>query len=190
MDQASRAVRLLDKGQFKSIRQVSRAIDVPRSIIQDRRAGCQTRGQKEVKHARLTRYQKEVLAKYIRDTQLQYASVNRKQLHVVAEMLIQLNELNARLEKNWLLKFLDRHLNLKTSRNRGLDSKRITAAIFNQIEGWFTHVNDVVERFNIHPQDRWNMDEIGYQLSHSQNELVVFDRRTGPPLLLISGSTG
>jgi hypothetical protein len=34
------------------------------------------------------------------------------------------------------------------------------------------------------------MDKIGYQLSHSQNELVVFDRRTGAPLSLASGLTG
>src|SRR5947209_3639573 len=105
-------------------------------------------------------------------------------------MLAQLNEPNARLGKNWLSRFFDRHPDLKTSHNRGLDSKRITAAIPSQIEGWFTHVDDVVQRFNIHPQDRWNMDEIGYQLSHSQNELVMFDRRTGPPLSLASGSTG
>src|SRR3954453_6887135 len=190
MDQASRAVRLVDRDQFKSIRQVSRATGAARSTVQDRRTGRQPRGQEEVKHARLTRYQEEVLAKYIRDTQLQYAPVNREQLHVVAEMLAQLNEPNARLGKNWLSRFPNRHLDLKTSRNRGLDSKRITAAIPSQIEGWFAHVDDVVQLFNIYPQDRWNMDEIGYQLSHSQNELVVFDRRTGPPLLLASGLTG
>jgi len=61
---------------------------------------------------------------------------------------------NARLGKNWLSRFLDRHLDLKTARNRGLDSKRITAAIPSQIEGWFAQVDDVVQRFNIHPQDR------------------------------------
>jgi hypothetical protein len=105
-------------------------------------------------------------------------------------MLAQLNEPNARLGKHWLSRFLDRHLNLKTARNRGLDSKRITAVIFSQIEGWFAYVDDVVQRFNIHPQNRWNMDEIGYQLSHSQNELVVFDRRTGAPLSLASGLIG
>jgi hypothetical protein len=190
MDQASRAVRLVDRGQFKSIRQVSRATDVARSTIQDRRTGRQPRGQEEVKHARLTRYQEEVLAKYIQDTQLQYAPVNHEQLRVVAEMLAQLNEPNARLRKNWLSRFIDRHQDLKTAYNRGLDSKRITAAIPSQIEGWFAHVDDVVQRFNIHPQDRWNMNEIGYQLSHSQNELVVFDRRTEAPLSLVSGSTG
>jgi hypothetical protein len=65
MDQASRAVRLVDRGQVKSIRQASRAIDVARSTAQDRRVGRQPRRQEEVKHARLTRYQEEVLAKYI-----------------------------------------------------------------------------------------------------------------------------
>jgi hypothetical protein len=142
MDQASRAVRLVDRGQFKSIRQVSRATGAARSTVQDRRAGRQPRGQEEV------------LAKYIRDTQLQYAPVNREQLHVVAEMLAQLNEPNARLGKSWLSRFLNRHSDLKTSRNRGLDSNRITAAIPSQTEGWFGHVDDLVQRFNIHPQDR------------------------------------
>ncbi len=135
MDQASRAAHLVDRGQFKSIRQVSRVTGAARSTVRDRRAGRQPRGQEEVKHARLTRYQEGVLAKYIQDTQLQYTSVNREQLHVVAEMLAQLREPNARLGKYWLSRFLNRYSDLKTSRNRRLDSKRITAAIPSQIEG-------------------------------------------------------
>jgi hypothetical protein len=118
MDQASRAARLVDRGQFKSIRQVSQATDVARSTIQDRRAGRQPRGQEEIKHARLTRYQEEVLAKYIQNTQLQYAPVNREQLHVVAEMLAQLNEPNTRLGTHWLSRFLDRHPDLKAASSR------------------------------------------------------------------------
>src|SRR5271169_1208552 len=74
MDQASRAVRLVDRGQYKSIRQVCRVTDVARSTVQDRRAGRQPRGQEEVKHARLTRYQEEILAKYIQNTQLWLAT--------------------------------------------------------------------------------------------------------------------
>jgi hypothetical protein len=58
------------------------------------------------------------------------------------------------------------------------------------ITGWFTHLNDIIRRYNIHRQDQWNMDEIGFQMSHSQKESVVFDRRTGPPLSIASGSTG
>src|SRR6266480_1626539 len=85
MDQASRTVRLVNKGQFKSIRQVSRAINVARSTIQDRHAGHQPHKQAEIKHARLTRYQEEILAKYIQNTQLQYTPVNHEQLHIVTK---------------------------------------------------------------------------------------------------------
>jgi hypothetical protein len=77
-------------------------------------------------------------------------------------MLAQQNEPNARLGKNWLTRFINRRPELKTARNRGLDSKRITAAIPSQLEGWYTYIDDVVQRFNIHPQDQWNMDEISY----------------------------
>jgi hypothetical protein len=59
-------------------------------------------------------------------------------------MLAQLNEPNARLKKNWLSQFLDRHLDLKITRNYRFDLKRIIAVILSQIKGWFTHVNDVV----------------------------------------------
>ena len=82
-------------------------------------------------------------------------------------MLAQQNEPDARLGKNWLTRFINRRLELKTPRNRGLDSKRITAAIPSQLEGWYAHIGDVVQRLNIHPQNQWNMDEIGYQLSYS-----------------------
>jgi hypothetical protein len=34
------------------------------------------------------------------------------------------------------------------------------------------------------------MDEIGFQMGHSQKEFVVFNRRTGPPISIASGSTG
>jgi Tc5 transposase DNA-binding domain len=151
MNQASYTVRLINRGQFKSFRQVSRATDAVRSTIHDRRVGRQPRKQEKIKHARLTRYQEKVLAKYIQNTQLQYAPVNREQLHVVAKILAQLNNPNARLGKNWLFRFLNRHSDLKTFRNRGLDLKRITAVIPSQIEGWFAHVDDVVQRFNIYP---------------------------------------
>jgi Tc5 transposase DNA-binding domain len=122
--------------------------------LHDRRAGRQPREQEAVQHARLTRYQEDILAKYIQNTQLQYTPVNRVQLHVVAELLAQQNKPDARLGKNWLTCFINRRLELKTARNRGLDSKYITAVISSQLEGWYTYIDDVVQRFNIYPQDQ------------------------------------
>jgi hypothetical protein len=77
MDQASRAARLIDRGQFQSIRQASQDTGAAKSTLHDRRAGQQPRGQEAVQHARLTRYQEDILAKYIQNTQLQYTPVNR-----------------------------------------------------------------------------------------------------------------
>jgi hypothetical protein len=39
----------------------------------------------------------------------------------------------------------------------------------------------VVKRFHIDPRDIWNIDEIGFQISHSQKENIVFNRTMGPP---------
>src|SRR5277367_3843270 len=163
MDQASRAVRLVDRGQFKSLRQVSRA-QIHRSgptrwPPTPWTRGGQTRSFDEISRGGFgqiyTGYPAPICPSQSRAVTRCCGDVGP------------LNEPNARLGKNWLSRFLNRHSDLKTSRNRELDSKRITAAIPSQIEGWFTHVDDVVQRFNIHPQDRWNMDEIGYQLSYS-----------------------
>ena len=76
MDPASQVATLLDRGRFDSVRQASRTTNVPRSTIQDRRAGVRPRGRESQPHARLTRDQEDSLAAYIKDLQLQYAPVN------------------------------------------------------------------------------------------------------------------
>ena len=100
------------------------------------------------------------------------------------------NEPNTMLGKNWIGRFLGRHPEIQSARNRALDASRTTAAILDMIERWFSHFSTTVERFKVAPRDIWNMDEIGYQLSHSQKESIIFDRSSGPPLSIASGSTG
>ena len=56
MDQASRTLRLLDKGRFKNINQTTRATGVVRSTLRDRHAGKQPLGEYTNKTTRLTRY--------------------------------------------------------------------------------------------------------------------------------------
>ena len=107
----------------------------------------------------------------------------------MATLLARQNEPNAALGVNWITRFINRHPHLKRGRNRSFEASRIQATIPSQIDGWFKHFSDIVLRLNIDPNDIWNMDEIGYQMSHSQKESVIFDRRTGSPLSIISNST-
>ena len=76
MDLATVAVLLVDRNEGISIRDAEKIVDVPRATVQDRRRSVQPRGQEEIKHARLSRYQEKVLLAYIRDFQLQYAPIN------------------------------------------------------------------------------------------------------------------
>ena len=87
MDKASQVLRQLDRGEYSSVRQASNVTDVLKSTLLRRRAGIQPRGSEDQQHARLTRYQQNILAQYIKDLQLQYAPVNQAQLHVVAQAL-------------------------------------------------------------------------------------------------------
>ena len=190
MDPASRAVKLFESGEYDSLAAAGRAVFAPPSTVNDRHRGLLPWSQSTHPLARLCRYQERVLIQYIRDLQLQYAPINQAQLAVFAERLAQEREPGARLGKNWVYKFVKRHIDLSKGRNRPLTASWIEAAISDQIWGWYAHVEAVIHRYSIQPHDQWNMDEIGYQMSHSQKEMVVFNRAIGPPISIVSGSIG
>jgi hypothetical protein len=191
MDAASAAVDDLVSGKYNSLRQAAKANNnCPPSTARDRYRGRLPHGQEAIPHARLTRYQEDILAAYIRDLQLQYAPVNNIQLGIVAQAMARQNHPHARLGIHWISRFIKRRPELSNTRNKALAKERIVAAIPWQIEAWFQHLANVITRYDVNPRDIWNMDEIGFQMGHSQKENVVFDRRTGPPISITSGSTG
>lgn len=80
------------------------------------------------------------------------------------------NKPTATLGVNWVSRFIKRHPELSHGRFRSFDKSRKQAAIPSQILGWYCHLEEIVLRFEIALDDIWNMDEIGFQMSHSQNE--------------------
>ena len=65
MDQASRALKLLEKGKHANIRQTALATGVPQSTIRDRARGVPPLSQRTTKLNRLTGYQEAILVAYI-----------------------------------------------------------------------------------------------------------------------------
>jgi hypothetical protein len=108
----------------------------------------------------------------------------------VALLLARQTEPSAILGKNWVYRFLQRHPELSTGRNKSSEKSRILATIPRQLEGWYTHLAEIIRRYSITYSDIWNIDEIGYQMGHSQKEQVVFSRATGPPISIASSTTG
>ena len=69
---------------------------------------------------------------------------------MVTEILARQKEPGARLGKNWIYKFLKNRPALARGRNRSFESSRVEATIPEMISGWFTHLDDVVRRYNIY----------------------------------------
>jgi hypothetical protein len=153
MDQATKALNLLEKGTFKNLNQAARRTGIPRSTLRDRAAGIPPTQLRTTILNRLTLTQEACLVAYIRDLQLQYMPVNHATIRQVAEFLTQQNDPTAELGINWVSRFIKRHPELSTGRNRAFEKSRIQAAIPQQLEGWYTHIQEVVTRFNIAPDD-------------------------------------
>ena len=63
---------------------------------------------------------------------------------------------------NWVSNFIRRRTDLKTGRSQPFEASRIQAYIPEHITRWFQHLENVKTRWNIAPEDMYNMDEIGY----------------------------
>ena len=90
---------------------------------------------------------------------------------------------------NWVIRFISRISGLEGGRSQALTKDRIQAAISDILDKWYIHLSEVIQRYKIDSADIWNMDEIGFSMGHHQKESVVFDRRSGPPIALASGTT-
>jgi hypothetical protein len=115
--------------------------------------------------------------------------VNYTQLTKIAEKLAHENDPSRPLGKNWVSRFIKRSPTLNHGRSQPLAKDRILSMIPSQIEGWFRDFQDVVQLYNIDTQDIWNMDEIGFQMGHSQKENVGFNRTMGHAKAVTTGMT-
>ena len=188
-DQLQNAVVCSQLGVYSSLRQTALATGVARSTLGHRLAGRPSRAQTHLRSSRLTAEQEEVLTRFIEDLQLQYAPINHAQLRVIASNLAGQNGPGMPLGKCWITRFIKRQRTLNNGRSIALTKDRIQAAIPTQIQGWFEHYQEVVQRYSIQPENIYNLDEIGFQMGHSQHENVVFNYRLGQPKSLTTGQT-
>ena len=77
-DDVQSALERFEQKEFRSIRQTALATTQPWSTLGHRRAGRLPRSQITVRNARLTKQQKEVLVRCIRDLQLQFQPPNHR----------------------------------------------------------------------------------------------------------------
>ncbi|XP_043461173.1 uncharacterized protein LOC122497871 [Leptopilina heterotoma] len=77
--------------------------------------------------------------------------------------------------KDWMLSFMRRHPDLSLRKPQATSLGRATAFNEHNVSMFFTKLKDVIERFNINPENIWNMDETA--LTTVQKPVAVIAQR-------------
>jgi hypothetical protein len=146
-----------------SIRSVATDHDIPFSTLRCRvNRGSQPKGQYEAEcMQKLSKYQEDHLASWITIQERLGLPVSHAQMRDMANRVLTASGQSNTVGRHWLTKFLRRHPDLKTKRNRSMDSSRLNGASTEVIQQWFSQRMNIPEIKAILPQHRHNMDEIG-----------------------------
>jgi len=91
--------------------------------------------------------------------------------------------------KNWVTKFVKRHLELQSVFNRKLDYQRAECEDPQVIGLWFKLVQDTILQYGVPEEDIYNFDETGFQMGViSTSKVVTTSERRGRPRTVQPGN--
>ncbi|KAI0996863.1 hypothetical protein K3495_g11320 [Podosphaera aphanis] len=164
------ALEALANGQ--TLKKASSKWGVPRSTLQNRLKGVQSRDVASSDSQRLSLTQENCLAEWIRVQGNLGLPLTHHQFKVMAEGILQVDGNFRPLGKKWVQKFINRNPSIKVQRCRAIDFQRVNGASENIIRPWFDRLAES-EIMAIKPCNRYNMDETGILEGRGSNGLVL-----------------
>jgi 4-hydroxybenzoate polyprenyltransferase len=165
-----RALEAISQGD--SIRKASLEWGIPRSTLQSRIYGHQTRQTGAEALQKLAPVQEKRLTDWILVQESLGLSPTHSQIKDFAQRLLTVRGDTTTLGKRWIRSFLKRNPILRTKRQYSIDSVRVNGATSEIIKLWFQKFQ-IPEIKAIKPENRWNMDEAGIMEGQGVNGLVV-----------------
>ncbi|KAK1852830.1 transposase [Colletotrichum chrysophilum] len=174
-DDVLRALAAIANGT--SVKKAAFEHGVPRSTLQNRIRGVQTRDIAFSDLQRLSPTQESHLAEWVRIQAALGLPPTHQQLKDFAERILQIHGDSQPLGKNWVQSFIKRNPSVRVQRSRAIDSQRINGASTNVIRQWFKHLA-IPEIMAIKASNRYNMDETGILEGRGSNGLVLGSSET------------
>jgi DDE superfamily endonuclease/Tc5 transposase DNA-binding domain/helix-turn-helix, Psq domain len=182
----NQAVEAYNNGDFKSILATAQHFEVNRNTLTRRVSGHPSRVQARQSQQLLSPVEESVLVKWI--CQLSCAGhPARHQLikEMAEEIRVQrvqnVNDASTRIiqyppiGKEWIQRFITRHLELQTIAARQIESARHQDATHEALQHWFTVLESKFLERNYDLCNIYNMDESGFGIGTSQTNRVVVD---------------
>lgn len=166
------AISDITSKQIQSERRAAAVYTVPRSTLQDRRAGRRSRRDYEPKSKRLTKLEEEVIVQRVLDESLRGVPPSKGNIRDMADKL--LGERDGKpVGKNWVDNFIKRTPELRTRWSRPYDRQRAACEDPAVIQPWFALVQSMKAKYGISDEDTYNFDESGFLMGKISSQLVV-----------------
>ncbi|KAK6206190.1 transposase [Colletotrichum tabaci] len=169
-DEVNQALEAISNGQ--SIRKAAQQYGVPRTTLQHRLQGTQTRASAFSDLQRLTVSQEAKLAEWVRIQHALGLPPTHQQVKLFAERILHTMGDTQPIGRGWMQAFIRRNPSVKVQRSRPIDSRRVNGASTEVIRDWFKHLA-MPEIISIKPANRYNMDETGILEGQGSNGLVL-----------------
>ncbi|GJE90483.1 DDE-domain-containing protein [Phanerochaete sordida] len=154
-----------------SLRQAAKIYDVSRTTLTERRKGRKTRKEAHASEANLSSAQEEMLVSWIKVLGHRRIPMTPTVLRDYASKLAL-----RPVGMVWVRRFLKRHPDVKVRWTTGLESCRAQALNRHAVSGYFDIIYDLIVRYDIPPENIYNMDEKGLLLGIGKRVRALVDR--------------
>jgi hypothetical protein len=151
----------VDRQQMQSSRRAASTHRVPKSTLNDRRAGKLARRDCQPNSKKLTQLEEELIVKYILNPDLRGFAPTYAAVRDMANRLLAARGAN-QVGVHWPRNFVKRTDSLTTRFNRAYDRQRALCEDPVLIRDWFELVEQTKVKFGICDEDVYNFDEAGF----------------------------
>jgi hypothetical protein len=171
----------LNYQQLGSSRRAAFVYNVPKSTLNDRRAGRPARRDCQPNSKKLTLAEEEVIISYILDLDRRGFAPTYAAVRDMADKLLAARGAG-QVGVHWPRNFVKRTDSLTTRFNRAYDRQRALCEDPALIEQWFKLVEQTKAKYGICDDDVYNFDEAGFMMGKITTQLVVtgLERRGRP----------
>ena len=173
-DHVQQAIRDYERALYPSLRAAARAYGLTHSTVLRRYHQCTVPRRVAREPQRwLSDEQEQMTRDWILYCERCGYPISHAQLREFAGVLTSSTGGPTRVGANWVLRFLQRHPELRTKIGRKIDSQRVNNTSPDNITRWFTDLASLKASKGIVPHNIYNMDETGIALGVCNNSRVI-----------------
>lgn len=161
-------------GLQRSLKEICRVYDAKYSTAWHRARGRQTRKDAHEGQKKLTAIEEAVLKEHVKQAGREGAPLSTEDIRDKAEVIS-----GASLGINWGRNYAKRNADLKTKSTTSLEAVRASHFTEANATSLYDTYEDICRRFDIPPENRWNMDEKGTVEGDGRRRRVVVDASQG-----------